>query len=245
MVCDWCMQKSALCVRVCWLYWFVYACVCMDRVCIGVCVCICVCVCMYEPVVYRYVIELIVVSFVDVTRSHTHTLYTHTHTHTLHTTKITLTPTHHRTCLFVFSPEHPCSTLVDPLSLSVGLLARSMTQLEWDLFVKVPHRELLHKRYETRDRSPSLRKCTEHLNNIVEWAAETILTAEGGARARSQLICRFIELALEFSKLNNFSGVLQVCACRRVSASLNVRWSVSACTWFCCVCVYLAVRCVG
>jgi len=116
-------------------------------------------------------------------------------------------------------------TTVNPLSVPAELLAKSMTQVEWELFTNVTHRELLHKRFEKEASSPDLHRCTEYLNGVVQWAAETILKTKGGPRERSQVICQLINLAQEFQTLNNFSGVLQIvgalghCAIARLSQS--------------------------
>jgi RasGEF domain len=114
-------------------------------------------------------------------------------------------------------------------------VAECLTQLEWDLLMRISHRELLHKRFSSEEQAPNIHACKDFFNHVSRWMVLQVIMAEGGPKKRAEVLSHLIRITLQFRELHNFSGILQVRA-------KPGRLFLGACIHtyiYVCVCVYV------
>jgi len=96
------------------------------------------------------------------------------------------------------------------LELDPKVTAECLTQIEWDLLMRISHRELLHKRFANSEDAPHIHVCKDFFNHVSRWMVLQVVLADGGPKKRGEVIAALIRVALIFRELHNFSGVLQI-----------------------------------
>eukprot|EP01119_Soliformovum_irregulare_P014145 TRINITY_DN3847_c0_g1_i2.p1 TRINITY_DN3847_c0_g1~~TRINITY_DN3847_c0_g1_i2.p1 ORF type:complete len:691 (-),score=233.60 TRINITY_DN3847_c0_g1_i2:34-2106(-) len=91
-------------------------------------------------------------------------------------------------------------------------IARQMTLIEHELYMKIPARELLGQRWTGKDKqeyAPQILAFIQRFNKVSSWVTSTLVHVES-TKSRAELLSRFIEVASHCRHLNNFNGVLEI-----------------------------------
>jgi len=110
----------------------------------------------------------------------------------------------------------------DILKFSAVELAENLCLAEFEFWKKVKPADLLTKKNEKT--SPNVTKLVAHFNAIQQWVSSRIVKEERLSK-RSKILLRFIEVALELEKLNNFSGLFAVVCGINNSSVLRLKWT--------------------
>jgi son of sevenless len=94
-------------------------------------------------------------------------------------------------------------------------LAKQMTILESILFKSIEPKECLSGSWAKPNtkhlRAPNIVALTDRWNLVTEWVSTTVMS-EPDIKKRKKLIQKFIDLANELRKLNNYNGVTEIIA---------------------------------
>ncbi|KAJ6235043.1 guanine nucleotide exchange factor [Anaeramoeba flamelloides] len=103
-------------------------------------------------------------------------------------------------------------------------LARQLTIIEMKMFQKISLREFLKKRW-SKDKgkdAPNLIKFIDHFNNISSWFVKSVLHFEK-LQLRVITITNLVNLGMQFLKLNNLNGVMEVVAALNHAAIMRMK----------------------
>ncbi|KAJ3445212.1 guanine nucleotide exchange factor [Anaeramoeba flamelloides] len=92
--------------------------------------------------------------------------------------------------------------------------ARQITLIEFNLFRKIKPKECLKQGWTKKDkqkRAPNIVNLTNYFNNMSGWIANEIIS-HPKLRARTQLITKFIKIALQCKEFSNFNAVQEIIA---------------------------------
>jgi len=108
-------------------------------------------------------------------------------------------------------PEYP-SSIFNVLEWSEVEIARQLTYISSNLLQKIRIEELLLAKWtksEKEVKSPNIMKLIYRFNNISYWVCEEIISYEK-ALHRSLVINKFLKVAMECKKLNNFNDCCNI-----------------------------------
>jgi len=88
-------------------------------------------------------------------------------------------------------------------------LAKQLSYLEYEIFSRINMKEMFHKAFEKRDKSPYLSGSIDRTNAVTAWVMTDILRTRD-LRTRSIAISRWIDLASQLRSINNFAGVIEI-----------------------------------
>jgi len=91
-------------------------------------------------------------------------------------------------------------------------LARQITLMEYEYFKKIEPKECLSGAWSKKNKyllAPNIVALTDRWNNMTNYVATTII-AEDDVKMRRIYIAKFVEIAQELRKLNNFNGVTEI-----------------------------------
>jgi len=116
-------------------------------------------------------------------------------------------------------PEDADPSTFSILSIPPRELARQLTLKEFAVYASIKPWECLNQAWAARpsddeyfvDKAPHIREMIERFNAMSEYVAVTIL-AEAELESRVSVVTRFIQVAHELRKLNNFNGVMEILA---------------------------------
>jgi len=97
--------------------------------------------------------------------------------------------------------------ILDPVEL-----ARQLTLIEFELYQKIEPKELLNLNWMSKQkeqRSPGVLRQIRRFNEVSNWVSTSLLQ-EPNLKKRQKLLKKFIAVAEECFKLNNFSSVFQI-----------------------------------
>ena len=96
-------------------------------------------------------------------------------------------------------------------TLPTEQFAQQLTLYEYELFKSIEAKELLGNAWTKKDkeiRSPNLCKLVDHFNAVTNWVSMTILN-ETNIKQRVSIIKKFICIAEELLRLNNYNGLFE------------------------------------
>ncbi|KAJ6234207.1 guanine nucleotide exchange factor [Anaeramoeba flamelloides] len=92
--------------------------------------------------------------------------------------------------------------------------ARQITLIEFNLFRKIKPKECLKQGWTKKDkqiRAPNIVNLTNYFNNMSGWIAKEIVS-HPKLRTRTQMITKFIKIALQCKEFSNFNAVQEIIA---------------------------------
>ncbi|ORZ33553.1 ras guanine nucleotide exchange factor domain-containing protein [Catenaria anguillulae PL171] len=104
-------------------------------------------------------------------------------------------------------------------------VARQLTLMEADMFRAISPMELVGLKWLQKDKdqaAPTLMRMTRWSNHVVQWVVSEIVSVRD-VKSRAAMFERFIVLASELAKLNNFNGLKEVLAALASSAVHRLR----------------------
>ena len=111
----------------------------------------------------------------------------------------------------------------DVLSFSEVEVAQQLTIITHSLMSKIGKKEFLNKNWERSNRkveSPNLVAIIERVNQITNWISEEIIRYDR-KRYRKLAYEKFVNIAEECWKINNFNDCFNICLCLATSPSIR------------------------
>jgi len=99
-------------------------------------------------------------------------------------------------------------------------IARQLTLIEFDSYVKIQPRECLGQHWSKKERqhkAENVVSLIQRFNKVSQWVTSTIVQIDN-VKSRAEVLIKFIEVAEHMNKLNNISGMMQVAAGLRHSS---------------------------
>lgn len=114
-------------------------------------------------------------------------------------------------------------------------IARQLTLVEFELFESIQPRECLNQAWNTKNQkkqAPNIFEMITRTNQVVNWVTYEIIKFEKVAQ-RQKAIQKFIKVARECKKLNNFNALLEIIGGLNSIAVHRLKKSWAVCCLFC------------
>lgn len=110
---------------------------------------------------------------------------------------------------------------IDPLEM-----ARQMTIVEHQLFMSIHPTEFMDQKWMKKDKetkAPNICRMTKWSNHVARWIVTEIISVTDNVKTRAAIFERFVQIAHQMERLNNFNGVKEILAGLQASAVHRLR----------------------
>jgi hypothetical protein len=116
-------------------------------------------------------------------------------------------------------------------------IARQLTLVEFELFESIQARECLNQAWNQKNQktqAPNIFEMITRTNQVVNWVTYEIIKFEK-VEQRKKAIQKFIKVARECKKLNNFNALLEIIGGLNSIGVHRLKKSWAVCSVFCCL----------